>query len=265
MYKIKEFAAMTGMPASKIRFYEKRGLFRGEREENGYRVFTPEDAFRSNAFRVLLQYGFTIDEAIEMIDAQQGTEAFRASLEEQRTKLQKEADLLRYRMAKLDSALGLIASGDEPDFTLMDAPDQLYVRASRGRDFSISVEHEREITEFYDLLSITSCARIIAKSDLENEQDTVNPDYINVMPVGEAHRLSHIDPAHVNRLCLGKCIRFRRRVTRAESVRKEAFADLMAYLDDHGYTLRGDIILFPTFLNLDGNGSDVETLFVPVR
>ena len=54
-------------------------------------------------------------------------------------------------------------------------------------------------------------------------------------------------------------------MTRAESVRKEAFADLMAYLDDHGYTLRGDIILFPTFLNLDGNGSDVETLFVPVR
>ena len=143
MYKIKEFAAMTGMPASKIRFYERRGLFRGEREENGYRVFTPEDAFRSNAFRVLLQYGFTIDEAIEMIDAQQGTEAFRTSLEEQRAKLQKEADLLRYRMAKLDSALSLIASGDEPDFTLMDAPDQLYVRASRGRDFSISVEHER--------------------------------------------------------------------------------------------------------------------------
>ena len=60
-------------------------------------------------------------------------------------------------------------------------------------------------------------------------------------------------------------MRFRRRVTRKQSVRKEAFADLFSYLDKHSLTLRGDLILFPSFLNLDGNGSDIETLFVPVR
>ena len=56
-YKIGEFAAMTGMSPSKVRFYEKSGLFcANEREENGYRVFTPQYAFRANAFRVLLKY-----------------------------------------------------------------------------------------------------------------------------------------------------------------------------------------------------------------
>ena len=82
MYRIKEFAAMTGLPPSKIRFYEKHGLLATRREENGYRVFSPEDAFRANAFRVLLQYGFTVEQAVAMLDAEQGTDDFKRSLED---------------------------------------------------------------------------------------------------------------------------------------------------------------------------------------
>lgn len=80
MYRIREFSAMTGLSQSKIRFYEKRGFLLSHREENGYRVFTLEDAFRSNAFRMLLQYGFSIEEAIELVDADQETQTSRASL-----------------------------------------------------------------------------------------------------------------------------------------------------------------------------------------
>ena len=40
MYRMKEFSAMTGLPQSKIRFYEKHGLILSDRQENGYRVFT---------------------------------------------------------------------------------------------------------------------------------------------------------------------------------------------------------------------------------
>ena len=39
MYRMKQFAAMTGMTQSKIRFYEKHGLVLSDRMENGYRVF----------------------------------------------------------------------------------------------------------------------------------------------------------------------------------------------------------------------------------
>lgn len=267
VYKIKEFAAMTGLPPSKVRFYERHGLLDATREENGYRVFAPEDAFRVNAFRVLLQYGFTVEQAVEMLDAEQGTSEFRASLESQRERLQREADLLRYRLSRIGSALDLIESGTEAAFTLVDAPDQLYVSASVGRDFSVSVENEREIALFYDLLSVTSCARIIAQVDFQNDAETVDPSYIIALSEREAHRLdgTDVDPAHIKRLNLGKCVRFRRQVTREESVQKETFDDLWAYLSDHGYELRGDLILFPSFLNLDGRGSDIETLFVPVR
>lgn len=264
MYRMKEFAAMTGLPQSKIRFYEKQGLLLSDRQENSYRVFTPEDAFRSNAFRVLLQYGFSVGEAVAMLDAKQGTHEFGQSLLEQREKLLREADLIAYRLRRLDSALDLVNSGHSLEFELVDAHDQLYINASHGRDFSISLENEKTIAEYYDLLSVTSCARIIKKADLIDGSSTVDPDYVVTMTEHEKHRLSADARKQVTRLCLGKCIRFRRQVTRTESVRKETFHALFGYLEDHGYEIRGDVILFPSFLNLDGQGSDIETLYVPV-
>lgn len=264
MYKIREFAAMTGLPQSKIRFYEKQGLLLSDRQENGYRVFTPEDAFRSNAFRVLLQYGFSIDQAVAMLDEKQDTSEFKKSLMSQQEKLRHEADLLEYRLARINNALDFINAEADGGFTLVDAPDQFYVNASIGRDFSISLKNEEAIAEFYELLSVTSCARIINKTDFENDSETVDPNYIITLAEQEKYRLSEDALAKTKRLHLGKCFRFRRQVTRSESVRKETFGDLMEHLRTHGYHLRGDIILFPSFLNLDGQGSDIETLYVPI-
>lgn len=257
---------MTGLPPSKVRFYEKQGLLVTDRQENGYRVFAPEDAFRVNAFRVLLQYGFSVEQAVGMLDAKQGTDEFYESLAAQRKELQREADLLRYRLAKITGAIDTIAHQDQARTeTLVDAPDQYYVSASIGRDFSVSIENEKEIALFYDLLSVTSCARIITKEDFESENDTVNPHYVISIPETESYRLEGIDSEKVTHLCLGKCVRLRRQVTREESARKETFGSLIRFLEDHGYSVRGDIILYPSFLNLDGKGSDIETLFVPVK
>ena len=38
-YYIREFSNMTGLPQSKIRYYEKIGLFKVKRMKNGYRWF----------------------------------------------------------------------------------------------------------------------------------------------------------------------------------------------------------------------------------
>ena len=40
-YYIREFSNMTGLPQSKIRYYEKIGLFKVKRMKNGYRWFSP--------------------------------------------------------------------------------------------------------------------------------------------------------------------------------------------------------------------------------
>lgn len=140
---IKEFSAMTGLSQSKIRFYEKQGLLQTDRQRNGYRDFTPEDAFRSNAFRSLLKYGFSVEDAICMIDEQQQTEAFADSLRDRRAEMEREIELLHYRMQRIDHALDHIEHDPDESFELTDAPDYLFVRASYGRDFSIAQQMSR--------------------------------------------------------------------------------------------------------------------------
>ena len=265
MYRMKQFAAMTGMTQSKIRFYEKHGLTLSDRTENGYRVFTPEDAFRSNAFRMLLQYGFNISEAIGMLDAKQDTAEFRESLQDQRDRLERERTLLDYRQRRIASVLDILETGNSVDFKVVNVPDQLYVNASHGRDFTVSMENEQMLAEFYDLLSVTCCARIISRENLLDDTPSVDPSYINALSAENAHFLSDYTRENANRLELGRCLRFRRKVTREESVQKETFDDLFAYLDEHNLAIRGDILIMPTFLNLDGEGSDIEVLYVPIE
>ncbi|WP_139650646.1 MerR family transcriptional regulator [Raoultibacter phocaeensis] len=265
MYRMKQFAAMTGMTQSKVRFYEKHGLVLSDRTENGYRVFTPEDAFRSNAFRVLLQYGFSISEAIEMLDAKQDTDEFRTSLQEQQVRLNREQILLEYRQRRIRGVLEFLCSDAGLQFKEVTLPDYLYINASYGRDFSVSLENESVLAEFYTLLSVTSCARIVKRDNLLDESDAVDPDYINTLSVEESHYLSDYAKQRVKRLELGRCVRFGRRVTRAESIQKETFDELFEYLDERNLEIRGDIMLMPSFLNLDGEGSDIEILYVPVK
>ncbi|WP_350454800.1 MerR family transcriptional regulator [Slackia heliotrinireducens] len=264
MYSISEFAAMTGLTQSAIRFYERHGLRLSDRQENGYRVFTPEDAFRSNSFRLLLQYGFSVDDAVRLLDAEHGAEDFVEALLDREKELRYEADVIECRLRRIRSALDALNDGDIPGFELVDIEDFYYVAASRGRDFSVSMEGVGARTELYDLLYVSHCARIIHKDDLMGDASEVDPDYINGIVASELHRVSDATRAQLKQLQLGKCVRFRRRLNRMESVKKSTFDDLFAYLEGHGYRLRGDILILPTFLNLDKTGNDIECLCVPV-
>lgn len=261
---IKEFAAMTGLSQSQVRFYEKHGLFDSMRQENGYRTFTPEYAFRVNAFRMLLQYGFGVDQAIEMLDERQDSSEFELSLGDQKARLEREAQLLRFRLERIEQALALIKLESDARFTVLDVPDYLYVRASKGRDFHVSLENEAEIAEYYSLLSVASCARIIAMENFLDDSPAIDPSYVIAIPEVKADHLSESAKHRSSRLIMGKCVCFQRWATREESARKSSFEDLQTYLASHGYHLRNNILLVPGFLNLDGRGKDVETLMVPI-
>lgn len=264
-YKISEFSAMVGLPQSKIRFYEKYGLFQVKRNKNGYRYYTPEDAFRVNAFRTLLLYGFTVEHAIQMLDERQSGEVFLQSLEQQKIILNQEIQLLNYRLKRLEYTLDLVKSKLCSSFQVIDMEDYLYVRASYGRDFTVSVENDDLITEFVELLSITSYARIIPYLDFQDFEGSVNPSYVSALPLCEAHRLSDQHDKRIGRLKLGKCIRFQRYATRTQSVQKSTFSDAFTYMEEHGYQLRDDLVIFPSFLNLDGEGQDIETVLIPIK
>ena len=44
MYRIQEFAALTGLSADTLRYYEKEGLLAPARYANGYRIYSERDA-----------------------------------------------------------------------------------------------------------------------------------------------------------------------------------------------------------------------------
>lgn len=267
MYKISEFSKMVGLPPSKVRFYEKGGLLKPKIDTNGYHYFTHTDAFRVNAFRVLLQYGFTVEKAVEMLDEMQSGDLFVDSLKNQKEELEKQIDLMNNRLKRLNRVISLLQEGDNytHKFEVIEMEEYLYVHASNGVDFSISVTNADVIALFAELLSITSYARIIKKEDLLRKNKNVYPSYTCVIPASKESSLGNYDKSKVKRLQPGKCIRFYRKKTREESAKWDSFYELFLFMTENNYTIRNDILLLPTFLNLDEFGSDIEVLYVPIH
>ena len=225
MYKISEFANMTGLSQSKVRFYEKNGLLNIHREENGYRYFTRWDAFRVNAFRSLLEYGFTIEKAIEIIDEKQSDEIFINSLKAKKKELQIQIDIMKSRIEKLDKSLKLLSSEHINEFELVFMEDYLYVLASAGIDFSISNKNKTMLAEFSEVAPISSCARIIKQENLKKGGDSTNPSYSFAIPLSKKSVLKNFDNSQVAKIELGNCVRYVRKVTRNKS---EKIGDLSA-------------------------------------
>ena len=68
---IKEIEAETGLPRANVRYYESEGLITPERKENGYRVYSREDAQELMKIKLLRQLGLSV-ETIKAL--QQGNE-----------------------------------------------------------------------------------------------------------------------------------------------------------------------------------------------
>ena len=263
-YKISEFANMVGLPQSKIRYYEKLGLFREKRTENGYRYYVPEDAFRVNAFRMLLTYGFSVEQSIELLDQQQSGDVFRQALMKKKQELKEEAELLEIRAKRIEGTLAAMDKHLSSRFSVEDVEDIIYVRASFGRDFHISSHHADMVARFVQNVAYTSYTRIIRKDDLLSDNEVVDPSYISSLPVSQASLLGEIDPEGVGYMTFGKCLVGYRQCTRADSVKKVNFRLFLDYIKEHGYQVRNDMLIVPTFLNLDGKGLDVEKLIIPI-
>ena len=278
-YTIGMFADMVGLPQSKVRFYERSGLLPVRKLDNGYRYFLPEDAFRMNEFRVLRSYGFSVEDAIRLLGEEQSSEPFTQLLMRQRESLIAEQERLKSRVEHIDRTLNLIhvgeslpQAGDEPlsdieqgvRFSVVDQIDILYVRASHGRDFSVSTRNAQALAEFVHMLPTARYLRIVRRECFQGDTPEVDPDYIVGIPVTDRHKLKSSPLEQLELLKLGRCLCYIRLKSRKTSVGKETFEPIFTYLKEHGYRLRGDMLIMPTFLNLDGQGLDVELVYAPI-
>lgn len=77
--QIRDIEVKTGLDRATIRFYEKEGLIRPQRKENGYRVYSEEDRGTLMKVKLLRQLGLSLERIKEL---QTGREDLQAVLEE---------------------------------------------------------------------------------------------------------------------------------------------------------------------------------------
>ncbi|GAA4898325.1 methyltransferase domain-containing protein [Ferrimonas pelagia] len=61
-YRISELATLVGLSRTALLYYEKKGLIKGKRQANGYRVYSEQDAQRLQLILKLQAGGLTLDE-----------------------------------------------------------------------------------------------------------------------------------------------------------------------------------------------------------
>lgn len=139
--RIQELERMVDADRATIRFYEKEGLIRPNRSENGYRDYTQENACELKKIRLLRQLGMSIQTIRQL---QQGSTDFREALEAQIRELSAQIDLNR-RSQFVCRAL----RDDSARYETMDADHYLDLlhniridERSEGTDFQEAVPRE---------------------------------------------------------------------------------------------------------------------------
>lgn len=88
---IKEVEQRLEVPRATVRFYEKEGLIKPTREENGYRDYSDEDLERLRKIIILRKIGLSIEDIEDLFD---GAKSIETVLAENTLHLQKQMDEL---------------------------------------------------------------------------------------------------------------------------------------------------------------------------
>ena len=111
--KVLEFAKRLGIPASKIRFYDRQGITQSRRgSENNYRQFTEQDALVIYNAQMLRSFDMSVKE-VSTAAHTYALGRFSGWLEERIAALEQELRLEQMRMARLEQLRGYLRAMSE--------------------------------------------------------------------------------------------------------------------------------------------------------
>ena len=156
-YRIGEMAELFGMTKEGIRYLERRGIIRSQREENGYRTYSRSEISQLKHIRSLCSMGFSLDEAERMIcDMPRGE--LLSALDEKLTELDRRAqELSRMRTTlteQRDALERALMRGE--GFELIPCPDMIFF----PRDVREAEERVRAVEKawFAAMPTVMMCA-----------------------------------------------------------------------------------------------------------
>lgn len=98
--RIGELAALAGVPAATVRYYERRGLIAEPRRTgSGYRQYDPETAERIRLIKRAQDLGFTLDEVRDLLELRVDDPASCAAVE---AKTREKIEDVRRRIVELE-------------------------------------------------------------------------------------------------------------------------------------------------------------------
>ena len=154
-YKISEFSNISGVSASNIRYYEQRGFPLSERSDSGYRQYQFEDSYRINTFNALLAHGFSVSEAIALMNPHPA-EDLTKRLQEKNQIIEDQILMLQKKL-EWNRRVQHVLEHIEEELTLVHEvtlPELCYLKCTEGYDHTPSLENGEQIAKWVDLLPL---------------------------------------------------------------------------------------------------------------
>ena len=261
LYSIKEFSTMAALTPSAVRFYQKNGVIKPEQQPNGYFMYTKHDAFRINSFKMLLSYGFSIQEAVNLLDTNYSSPSFFDKLSEKEQELEQEQIRIRYRLNMLRHARTML-KGEYKTFEVSEFPTSYIAQVSDEDNFLIAKGCKEEVALMAESLGLTHYVRILYSADLEKDDLYWKPSYGMCVLEKNMNLLFACTKKNLLKIEGGRVLKYIRRSNRKNSEMRSSYNDLFDYMKQNNLTFRGEVLLFPHFFNLDSEANDFETIIV---
>lgn len=165
-YSIGRFAAILGIDADTIRYYEKIGLLQSRRDENNYRYYTDTDCRKLMTCRELRALGFSIKQ-IQSAQCDFESEQFAGFLGEREREIDREIEYLHAVQKQLRICREAAQrAGKKPEMTIVRRRQGYYF--FRQTDNVKLVDHQSAVTvkKLMDLQPLVFRGGVVSREEL---------------------------------------------------------------------------------------------------
>lgn len=261
---IADYARITGLPASKIRYYEKQGLQGVSRQENGYRSFCRQSIYMLNDMKSLCARGFSIKESLRLAEEGHSADELLSLLCKKEAELEHQL-LITQAMKQWAEETRMILEQLRQHGSLLyltDLEDQMFLPACVGEDYSIGIQNGDVRRQWNDYFPVNRLVGILDTDRLSQEQPI---NYGDIVSVSDFTRF-HFPADHtVQKLTPGRCLCFNFQEERDGFFSLSAYPHVLQYMEAHHLQPVGHAVLQYLFLNFTERYHNDGIAMIPVR
>jgi len=158
-----------------LRYYEKRGIGRAVKKENGYRTYHPQEVVVLRLIRNLTRYGFSLKEAIDLVTCEPfEIEGFLAALQEKKEQLRKKIMDSQFILERLEQQIDIVSHIDEDKGKVWfeEIPAFYYLEYYTGVYASTKKKLSQLMHKWMELMPIAYPMPILTQEALEKGENT---------------------------------------------------------------------------------------------